>query len=136
MLEKEYMVKDFGSKGTKKTAIDAEIKIDTKEMNKAIKKTKKLIKLLKKVNRLSYAREIENKELNYLRNTAECACNQKILEQAEMLSNEICSKHIRMLIEEEKDKIRQGQYPKWEDVFDGVYNSKKRILRTALKELL
>ena len=132
MLEKKYMVKDFGSKGTKKTAIDAEIKIDTKEMDKAIKKTKKLIKLLKKAKRLSCAWGVEIGELNYLQDVAE----RNILGRAEKLSNEICDKHIRKLIEEEKDKIRQGQYPKWEDIFDGVYNSQKRILRAALKELL
>ena len=58
--QKEYMVKDFGSKGTKKTAIDVEIKIDTKEMDKAIKKTKKLIKLLKKANRLTENLKIDD----------------------------------------------------------------------------
>lgn len=129
--DKEYLVSDFGSKRKKKTDINAEIKVETKELDKAIRKTKKLIKLLKEANQLEDA--LKRHDVNRM---VEKEYNQNLVERAEILSNEICSKHIRKLIEEEKDKIRQEQYPEWEYIFGGVYNSQKKILRAALKELL
>ena len=67
-LDREYLVSDFGSKRTKKRCINLKVKMDTKEVDKAIKKTKKLIKLLKKTNRME--EKISGK--NVLKNIYTC----------------------------------------------------------------